>query len=502
MKMSFSSQGTLLSFPDLARMSTAVVPEGMGFKTLRLALEIFTVLLVLSPLARAQQPESPNATTNSDAGAQSQEQDSNVVIPQTQHPNPAGAPGLFAQALGGLVDEFSENLDLFRWGPISVRSFSLVEIYGQENLDAPPGQGQPQSRSGTSTELSTSIVLDQKIGRARLTVQYQPAFFITNGDFYTNAANENSSIAMQFPLSERWALTIADALNYYASNRIYTGPSIYSNYFSGTTFSNNFTSGPGSTLTNSTYAYASYQMTPRTTLSFGPGFGYAYATGYAFFTDTQNQQRLSSWTAGGNASLIHQITEEITVGATYSAQETFYTNTSKTAGPQQSSALQQTAKFTYRQEVTPTLWVSAGLGVLGNTTENTGTGFGLDLGVTKAFQRQALTLSYNRGFQFTGLITGYATDRFDVAHSVQWTQRLSNTTSSAYFRTISSSSYNQSGLYATEQVNYRLNSQLSLSGTFSYTKQIGDQVYLQSGSLRFFAVGLTWAPAVSLRPGT
>ena len=192
----------------------------------------------------------------------------------------------------------------------------------------------------------------------------------------------------------------------------------------------------------------------------------------------------------------YQVTEQANIGVSYFAQQMLFSNTSKKAGPQESNLLQQDFFFTYRQQVRPTFWLNAGVGVLGSTTDNNGASWGLNIGVTKAFQHHSLSFAYNRGFQFNGLVNGYASDRVDAVHHIDWTQRLSTSTSASYFRYITGTPNTQSAFYATEQLQYRLARQLSLSGGFSFTKQVGDGVYLQGGTLRFFNLGLFWSPDV------
>jgi hypothetical protein len=196
----------------------------------------------------------------------------------------------------------------------------------------------------------------------------------------------------------------------------------------------------------------------------------------------------------------YQVTEQANVGVSYFAQKMLFSNTSTTAGPQQSNLLQQSFLFTYRQQFRPTFWLNVGVGVLGSTTNNNGAGLGLNVGVTKAFQHHRLTFAYNRGFQFNGLVTGNASNRIDAVHSINWTERLSTSTSAAYFRYITGTPNAEAGFYATEQLQYRLARQLSVSGGFSYSKQIGDGVYLQGGTLHFFSFGFIWSPNVGRQP--
>jgi hypothetical protein len=481
MRISFSNQGTSLSCPDLNRMPVRLAARGTAFEFVVRAAGVLAVLLVMCPFSKSQQSSSSGATAM---------QDSEPSSPQGP-PNVAGSEGPFVRALGS-ASELIGDQGLFQWGWVSLRSFTVLELVGQQTLDAPLGEPQPPSQSGSLTQLTALIVLDRQFKKARLTLQYQPAAFITNGNFYANAANQSSSLNTNFRLNERWGLAIGDSFNYYATQRVYAGFTMDANYISGTTFLNNYTSGPGSALTNNVGVSASYQWSPRTTLSFGPNFGYEYATG----SESGTSQAVSALSTGGNVILTHQLTEQVTLGATYVVLGTLFSNSSKIAGPQEPSVIQQDFNFTYSQQFTPTLWVNAALGVLSSPNYG-GTGLSVHAGLTKAFLRNRLAVNYDRGLQFNGLITGYASDRIDAVHSINWTPRFSTSTSAAYFRYLTGQANTQSGFYATEQVNYRLANPLSVFGGFSYTKQVGDSVYLLSGQLHFFTFGLIWSPAVA-----
>jgi hypothetical protein len=463
-------------------------------KILHRALGVLAVLLIVSRLAWSQEPTAPDPTADSGTvkSRQSEAQDSAVTPLQVQGPpNPAGEEGLFVRALGS-AEELADQA-LFQWGWISLKSFTVVEMFGQQTLNLPAGEPQPPE-SGSITQVSALIALDKKFGRARLSLQYQPELFITNGNVYPNVANQNSSIDTSFQLSERWRLSISDALSYYAPQRVYLGPSLYANYFTGYTLHNNYTFGPGSSLTNTFGATATYQWSPRTTVGFGSSFGYENASGseYAVAQGSTNPQSVSGWFGGGIANVSHQLTEEVTLGASYSAQEWNYTNSSTIAGPQYSNVLQQQFLFTYHQQFTPTMVLSAAIGILASSSN--GANLALNFRVTKAFQHSSLAAAYDRGFLFNGVVTAYASNRGDILHTINWTQRFSTSTSVAYFRNINATPGTESGFYAAGQAQYRLAGPLSVFGGISYTRQIGDGVYLLSGKLYFYSFGFQFSP--------
>ena len=450
-------------------------------------------LLIASSLARPQQPTAADPTSGVAPTSQSEGQDPNASAIQQQGPNPAASQGLLVRALGSADDLGAE--DLLHWGWVSLRSASFMEIFGDQAQTSPTGVAQPSQFVSTS-EMSALIVLDKRFQRARVTAQYQPGVFVTNGNFYSNAANQSSAFSTGFEFGQRWTVSLTDTFNYYASQRVFAGISLETNYVTGNMLQNNYTGGPGSTLTNSVGLAATYQWTPRTTLGFGPSVGYNYATGVA----GTKQENLTAWYGGGTATLSHQLTPQVTVGASYAANEASFSNTSTTAGPQQSSLLQQDFRLTYHQQFAPTVWVNAAVGVMtipsATISTHSDPGLGVDFSATKTFRHNSLSIAYDRALQFNGLVTSQASDRVDLVHSIAWTQRFWTSSSCAYFRYISATPIQPAGFYATEQFRFRLARQLSTTGGYSYSKQTGDGVYLLSGKQSFFSLGLSWSPAV------
>jgi hypothetical protein len=224
-------------------------------------------------------------------------------------------------------------------------------------------------------------------------------------------------------------------------------------------------------------------------VSFAPSFGYQHSTGAL-----NPAQNVNGSYEGGRLVVSHLLSPTQTIGFNYTGQYANFSNSSPVAGPQ-SNALLQDFLVTYGQQFKATLWLHLGLGVASNIGVSGGTGLAVSADLTKTFNRTSLAVTYYRGHQFNGFITGAASDRVSVVQSIYWTPRLSTSTSGSYFTAADAYASSQSAWYATEQLNFALTRHLSLSGSFAYLNQVGDGVYILSAKRRFVTMGITWSAA-------
>jgi hypothetical protein len=444
---------------------------------------------ILVPVRGWSQQESPSTSTQGPSYPENSEASENTL--SNQPPIPAAQSLGFVRALNSARLLVGENGPL-QWGLISVRSMSFQEYVNQIHFDNP--NIQPQSRNETASQLSTSIVVNRSFKRSHLVLQYNPSLFFINGHVYSNAMNQDLSLDVNFPLTQRWNLTVADRFSYYGSQRIFSQLSLDADYVTGSTLQKNFLDGPGSLLYNQVSAGFSYLWTPRTTLTVSPFFGYQHST--ASVTSGQSGQDLSAFYEGGTVGVSHRLSPTRTLGFTYSMQAAVFSNTfvGSSTNPGSTQFLQDILVI-YNQQLNATWHLSLGAGLVTNTgTGSSGTGLAMQAGVTKTFQRVEFAAWYNRGHQFNGFITNEVSDRVDGTAKIYLTRRLATATSGAYFRTAAGSPLSQSGLYATQQLSYQLTRHLSVFGSASHIKQIGNGVFVLSANRNYFTTGILWEP--------
>jgi len=417
----------------------------------------------------------------------------------SQAPTPAAtSEGFFVRALNS-ANQLGKESGPLQWGWFSVRSASFAQYYSHANFSDP---GIPvKSEIVRASQLSTMIVVDHAFKTSRFSLQYAPSLFITNGKIYSNALNQTVGLDTTIPWSPRWSLQVSDRFSYYASQRYFSDTSADTNFLTGTSIQKDFLNGPGSVMVNSAAASFSYLWSPRTTISFAPSFDYQYSKG-AVLSDKASLRALYE---GGRFTLSHLISPTQTIGLTYLGQYASFTSTSAHAGPQ-SNAFLQDLLLTYANQFRRSWHFGLGVGVsdstdIGNTSIPSGVRLALNAAITKTFQRSDFAVTYNRGHQFNGFISGAASDRIDAAQTIYWTPRFSTTTSVAYFKTTAALPPTESASYATERLSFNLTRRLSLSASGSYVKQVGDGVFIVSGIRRFASVGLSWTSQGPTQPG-
>jgi len=443
---------------------------------------------LLTPFLGLSQQQTTSDATQDPGAAPTAGQTPDAAPPRDQQqPNSAGTTqGLFVRALNSAGPLVGENGPL-QWGWISVRSASFLAYFSEVSLTNPGVQPQNESFNVNASELSASVVVDRAFRRTHLTLQYTPSLAISNGNVYSNALNQTAGLDTSFQLNPRWSLQVTDRFSYVGSQRTFAGLPFNTDYTTGISAQQNFLSGPGSILYNRASASFSYLWSPRTTVSFAPSFGYQYSTGAV-----NSAANVSGFSEGGNITFSHLLSTSKTLGFTYTGDYANYTHSSVSAGPQ-SNALMQDFLVTYSQQFNASMWIHLGLGLTSTTGNVGGIGLGMNAGITKNFNRSALAAFYSRGHQFNGFVTSSASDNVGLTHTINWSPRLSTSTSAAYIRTPGALPSTQSAWFATEQLNFGLTRRLSLSGGFSYLHQLGDGVFVLNSKRRFATVGITWS---------
>jgi hypothetical protein len=450
-----------------------------------LALVLFVPMVGLS-----QQPESNPAPDPGAAIADGQ--NANAASPyDQQQPNPAGTSGFLVRALNS-ADALTGEDSPLHWGWVSVRSAAYQQYFS--HLDFPNPGGPSQSENINGAILSTAIVVDHPFGgSSHFTLQYTPSLIISSGNVYPNALNQTAGVDTSFQLNDRWGLQITDRFSYNGSQRTFVGLPFETNAATGLTVSQNYLTGPGTVLFNIAVAAFSYGWSPLTTVTFSTSLGYQYGAGTG-----PTGGNINSLSQGGEVLVSHLLSPTQSIGFSYSGRYADFANTSKIAGPQSNSFLQD-ALVTYSLQYNS--WsIHLGVGLTNNIGGDSGTGLGVSGGISKNFHRSNLAAVFSRGHQFNGFVTSSFSNNAGVSHSIYWTPRLSTSTAGYYSRTPGAYPSAQSSWYAIEQLNFGLTRQVSLNGSFGYTDQVGDGVYVLTSNRRFAAIGITWSAHQPTRP--
>jgi hypothetical protein len=454
--------------------------------TMGFCLGVLTLVGSVAIPASASPQNPPTTTQDPGAPAGGGTQDNPQNGPAGQPPIPAATAGGIVRALG-TANPLGDNGGPLSWGPLSIRSAEFQEFYGVTNTEN-NAVGVPPSDTQFVSLLSATIAFNHQVSRSQVAMQYAPSMFITNGsaDF---SANQQAGIDTIFQLTPRWALGVSDHFSYYASQRPFAGFAIDTDYVTGGVVHNNFLQGPGSVLVNGFDAALNYLLTPRTTLSFGPSFGYQRSTGSL----SGSGQTVSGLYEGGKTTITHYLSATSTIGASYFAQYVTFNNTTQAAGPQGGELLQDVL-VTYARAFAKDWRLNLGAGLATNSGNAGGNGLAAEAGIGRLFRRGDVTISYNQGHQFNGFVTGQVTERIDGVQHFYWTPRLSTSTSVSYFTTTGAPP-KTSGFFVAEHFSYLLAPHVSVFGQGAYIRQSGDNIYILSAQRYLGSFGIRWDSA-------
>lgn len=434
------------------------------------------ILAIVPQAARCQEGDSASRAGSGSSQEQGFPTSGQAPVPAASVQSP------FIRALNG-ANPFGGERGPLQWGWFSVRGAEYREFFDSVSFNT-AGAPAP-SIQRTVSRFATILAVSKQTQKLNLALQYQPDLYIANGQVYANGANQQLSLGTSFRLNERWTAVLRDQLSYFASQRAFSDLSLNVDYATGSTVTRNFLNGPGSVLYNSVGTAFNYLYSPTTTLSIDPSFGYQRSTGAL-----TSGQEVSALIEGGRFSVTHLLSERSSIGASYFGQYAKYKNTSTTAGPQAAQILQDIL-MTYGRQMGATWRIGLSAGVTeGIGTGASGTGLGLGASITKSFQRSRLGATYRQGHSFNGFITGQSTRRVDALHQINWTQRLSTSTSAAYFTTTGVPRY--SGTYVAEEMAFLLARRLSFVASYSHIVQTGDSVFILNARRNLATVGLRW----------
>jgi hypothetical protein len=437
-----------------------------------------------SAVASPQNPTPQASDQGGQAGGGTPDNPQNGPIGQT--PVPAATAGGIVRALG-TANPLGDQGGPLSWGPVSIRSADVQEFYGVTQPDSNVA-GAPPSTSQTVTLLSTNIAFARQVSRYQIALQYEPSLFITNGTASYDA-NQQTGLDILFQLAPRWTLGVADHFTYYASQRPFAGFALDTDYATGGVVQNNYLQGPGSVLNNGFDAALNYLWSPTTTLSFGPSFGYQRSTGSL----SGSGQTVSGLYEGGKTVFTHYLSATSTIGASYFAQYVTFNNTTKAAGPQGGTLLQDVLAD-YTRGLSTNWRMKVGFGLAANSGNAGGNSLAVDAGIARLMRRGDFTVSYGQGHQFNGFVTGQVTSRIDAVQHFFWTQRFSTSSSVSYFTTTGAPP-KTSGFFVAEQFSYRFAPHVSVFGQGAYVRQDGDNVFIISGRRYLGSVGVRWDAA-------
>jgi len=340
--------------------------------------------------------------------------------------------------------------------------------------------------SFNATVLSTDIVYDRLIKRSRLVVEYAPNVQLVNGQVSSNFMNQTISLSWVQPLSPRWTLGLFDDFRYFSVRNLYSYYYLNQDVFRSTIVTggivpSSFLDGGGSWLNESAHANFAYALSPTSSISVAPVFGYNHVAG-----KINGPATTDSFLYGGTVGWSRQMSPNSSISASYGYQ---ILEQNGAGIPYQNGQVGYSRKFG------PSTVISLSVGL---QTERFVSGRNWNLTsvvqASRKIGRASASISYYRGMPlFSELgsqgISQMVFGEFRYDFSQRWYAKAQG----GYENSLTTSVIALSGKFAFAEVGYQVSPQISCFAGYTYKTQGGSDPNLLVGTRYYYAGGIRWS---------
>jgi hypothetical protein len=331
----------------------------------------------------------------------------------------------------------------------------------------------------TGVLMQANVMLDHLFKNGSFTAQWQPRLSVFDGNSIADIDNVAAGLDVNLPLTDRLKLDLSEHFSYFASNLL------WGDYFftSGVvqvpvTQQNSFLDAPGHSISNTTSATLSYQVSPLTRLFLSPSINY-------FHTTTDSSLLNSSHEADLTIGVEHTPSDKTAIGLSYRLSVVQFST-----GP----TTYNYVTGTYSHLFNPGLSFSGSAGVSSYQVSNdprywTYTGSAT---LIKNFRDSNVSIAYVRGLYLSDYISNDFTDRLDGQYTGRLSERLSFGFGGGLQKESRTGGYQ--GTYAQANLSFRLSPLLSAYARYTYSHQTGDLQYLVTGTQNLVVFGLRFQP--------
>ncbi len=367
-----------------------------------------------------------------------------------------------------------------RWGPIYLREVELLQSYDQISNTSGTNGGIFNQGSFNSTILRAAIVYDKPIGQNRLTLQYAPRLTVVNGHLSGDYMNQTVEFDWIQQLSSRWTLGVANSFSYFSVRSLYGDYFLDVNAVTGTDVPTSFLAGGGSWLNTTASANFAYALSPTSSISIAPFFGYGQVTGQINAASTSDLYQYGSkfaWTK--------QLSPYRSIRATY-----YY----RIVGDLGNGVPYQSGELGISQQWGPSTALGASIGVLSEGFLS-GTQWNISGSVqaSRKLGRTIASIGYYRGLPlFSELNSQGVAQRVDGNLRLNFSQRWYWNFQGGYENSLTSNIVNVAGTYVSTEFGYSLTPQVNFLVSYARQIQSGSDQNLLVGTRNYVLGGIRW----------
>jgi len=431
------------------------------------------------PTQSSQDPENGSAKSADPDGSQSQSPNP-TDSPDNPVKTPLSTPPQIDIRPAGSSSPLPSYVSFLRWGPLYVRSFEFFQSYDQISNVVNPGGGIFDQGSFNASIFRTDIIFDKQLRRSRLEFEYSPRLTIVNGQVSNDFANQNANVNYVDQISPRWTIGIGGSVIYDSVRHLYGDYFLDVDAITGSSVPSSFLDGSGSWLTSRATTTLAYAISPTSTLSIAPFYGYGHVGG-----SINGPQPYSLEQFGGQVRWVTQFSPTSTIEVSYYPQALQLHGT---------TVLYQSGDLGYTHQ----FGLNTNIALFGGVVaEGFASGeqwvFNGSAQIAEEFGKSTASLAYFRGFPlFVELASQGVAQRAEGAYSLRLSQRWYWSARAGYEDSLSSQIVSFSGKYVATELGYYMAKQWSCFFTYGYKVQSGNDPSILVGTRDFYSGGIRW----------
>jgi hypothetical protein len=450
-------------------------------------LQTFAIGFILLPTALATAQVSAGSSDPTRAAADLQQQlgasssDQPEVAPLFNSPS-LDQPGI--KELGGSGNWFSENMKLFSWGPVAVRSAEVLYGFSSANPEA------GVAGSLSSAVFQADVAYSKRLPSSTLVLQYSPRLIYGNGEVSLAAANQDAAFNMLFAPAPHMTVGLAESFSFYGAANTFNDKTL-GNGNTDAAITNPFLSSLGNsqrqTWLESFSVPLDYNPTETTSVRVAPLVNYVRTSEPGASTGVdQSGPAISMFDYGVQTQMSHGLSPDQTIGMFYNYQMDRQTGLEGTT-------LFHSFGLSASRRLGQGLTVSGqGGGSYSSGRQSTGWSIVGSVSMTKAFRRGSFEASYGRDSTFTGFIGSNYNNRAWASYSQHAGRRMNWNVAGGYLSG-ASLGVKASGKYASSRVDYSLTPTLAWSFSYVHFWEAGGAQLVNGGQSQL-QMGLRWTP--------